>query len=79
MPPQRLMEKQNDSLKQFTTDSLNQTIKLEVSQQDREKAGKFMEELKSFIKINKNNVERAQRFLTNHLGEDKVTKYVFII
>lgn len=63
-------------MKHFEADSVYQTIKLEVRQEDREKAGKFMVELKNFIKLNKTNVERTQGFLTSHLGEDRVTKYV---
>lgn len=73
LPEKVLMRQQygSDSHIQLEKDK---TIKLEVSQNEKEKAGNFMEELTSFFKINKNNVERAQQFLIKHLGKEKVTK-----
>lgn len=49
-------------------------VKLEVNQDDRHKAAKFMDELKSFVKTCKNNLQRAQAFLNTYLGKDKQTK-----
>lgn len=63
----------------MVSDSINQALKLEVNIEDRRKAAKFMEELRCFVKANKSNLARAQGFLSNYLGEDKATKYVFII